>query len=107
MRCEKPVTENMAEKANALYRLLKSANEYLTKEEIGEALGIKNERSVRDVVALLATRRPIISHSGNKGYKLALTEADKDEVRRCWAELSSRMEELEKRIQPLIVFLEK
>ena len=59
------------------------------------------------VISVLATKRPIISHSGNKGYKLAKSLSDVDDAQRVWAELSSRMEELEKRIIPLINFIEK
>ena len=107
MKCEKPITENIKQKANALFDYLMAQNDYVTKEQIGEYLGIKNERSVRDVISLLATKKPIISHRGNKGYKLAKTPSDLQEVERWWAELSSRMEELEKRIIPLIKFRDK
>lgn len=103
----KPITDNMKDKANKLYFFLKEQGRYLTKEEIGVFLGIKNERSVRDVISLLATRKPIISNSGGKGYKLAQSKEDLEEVEHTWAELSSRMEELEKRIKPLINFREK
>lgn len=107
MKCEKPITENIKQKANALFDYLMSQNDYVSKEQIGEYLGVKNERQVRDIISLLATKKPIISHSGNKGYKLAKTPRDLEEVERCWAELSSRMEELEKRIAPLIKFRDK
>lgn len=107
MKCEKPITENIKQKANALFDYLMAQNDYVTKEKIGEHLGIKNERQVRDVISLLATKKPIISHSGNKGYKLAKTPSDLQEVERCWAELSSRVEELQKRIEPLIKFRDK
>ena len=107
MKPSKPITENIKEKANALYLYLKSKSDYITKEQIGEYLGLSNERSVRDVISLLATKKPIISHSGVKGYKLAQSEEDMEEVERTWAELSSRMEELEKRTAPLIAFREK
>lgn len=107
MKCEKPLTDNMKEKANKLYMYLKNIGGYATKEEIGEYLGVKNERSVRDIISLLATKKPIISNSCGKGYKLAQSEEDLDEVEHTWAELSSRMEELEKRIKPLISFREK
>lgn len=103
----KPITDNMKDKANKLYFFLKEQGRYVTKEEIGVFLGIKNERSVRDVISLLATRKPIISNSGGKGYKLAQSKEDLEEVEHTWAELSSRMEELEKRIKPLINFREK
>lgn len=107
MKIEKPITENIKQKANALFDYLMTQSDYVTKEQIGEYLGIKNERQVRDVIALLATKKPIISHSGAKGYKLAKTKEDLQEVERCWAELSSRREELEKRIEPLIKFRDK
>ena len=107
MKCEKPITDNIKQKANALYEYLLTQDDYVSKEQIGAYLGIKNERSVRDVISLLATKRPIISHSGNKGYKLARHKSDLDEVERCWYELSSRVEELEKRMQPLITFRDK
>jgi biotin operon repressor len=86
---------------------LKKQTDYVSKEQIGEFLGLSNERSVRDVISLLATKKPIISHSGSKGYKLAQTEKDMEEVERTWAELSSRMQEIEKRTAPLIAFREK
>lgn len=104
MNPKKPLTDNIKQKANLLYVYLKDIGRYATKEEIGNYLGIKNERSVRDVIALLATKKPIISHSGGKGYKLAQTKDDIEEVEHTWAELSSRMEEIEKRIKPLIKF---
>lgn len=107
MTPSKPLTDGIKEKANKLYFYLKSIGRYATKEEIGEFLGVSNERSVRDIISLLATKKPIISHSGVKGYKLAQTEADLEEVEHTWAELSSRMEELERRTAPLIAFREK
>ena len=104
---EKPLTDGIKDKANRLFVYLKGKGDFATKEEIGEFLGVSNERSVRDVISLLATRKPIISHSGGKGYRLALTPDDLPEVERTWAELSSRAEELERRMQPLIAFREK
>lgn len=107
MKIEKPITENIKQKANALFDYLMAQNDYVTKEQIGAHLGISNERSVRDIISVLATKKPIISHSGNKGYKLAKAKSDLEEVERCWAELSSRREELEKRIEPLVKFRDK
>ena len=106
MKPEKPITQNMREKANRCYTILYKVNGYVTKEQLGKLLGITNERSVRDVISLLATRCPIISTSDNRGYKLAKTKADLEEVEHTWAELSSRIEEIERRIQPLIKFKE-
>lgn len=106
-KCEKPVLRKAEEKANALYIYLLGQRDFVTKEQIGRALGVVNERSVRDVISLLATKCPIISHSGTRGYKLARTADDLDEVDRVCNELFSRMEELDKRLKPLIKFRNK
>lgn len=106
-KCEKPITDNMKDKANKLFIYLKNIGGYVTKEEIGERLGIKDERIIRDIISLLATKKPIISHSGSRGYKLARTKEDLEEVERTWAELSSRCESLQERMQPLIKFRDK
>ena len=106
-KCEKPITDNMKNKANKLFLYLKDIGRYATKEEIGEYLGIKDERIIRDVISLLATKKPIISHSGFRGYMLAQTEKDLEEVERTWAELSSRCESLQERMKPLIKFRDK
>ena len=107
MQPSKPLTENIKEKANSLYLFLEVKNDYVTKEEIGKYLGIKNERTVRDVISVLATKKPILSNSANKGYKLAQTIEDLEDLEHTWAELSSRMEEIKKRIKPLIDFRDK
>ena len=104
---QKPITPAMKEKANKLFFYLKDIGRYATKEEIGEFLGIKDERVIRDIISLLATKKPIISHSGFRGYMLAQTEEDLEEVERTWAELSSRCESLQERMQPLIKFRER
>lgn len=104
MKHEKPITDKMKEKATKLYEFMKAQKGYVTKAQIGTYLGISNERSVRDVISLLATKKAIISTSDSKGYKLARSVDDLDEVMHTWAELSSRIEELEKRIAPLILF---
>lgn len=98
MKPSKPVTTNMKDKVNRLYTFMKDRQDFVTKEEIGEFLGITNERSVRDVIAVLSTKKPIISTSDNKGYKLARTTNDIDLVRQAW---------MEKRKQPLIEFYDK
>lgn len=107
MKPSKPVTPNMKDKVNRLYTFMKGKNDFVTKEEIGEFLGIANERSVRDVIAVLSTKKPIISTSDNKGYKLARTTKDIDLVRQAWMEIDSRQSELEKRKKPLIEFYDK
>ena len=101
---EKPLTDNLKEKANACYKYLKSQNRYCTKEEIGEFLGVKNERCVRDIISLVASKKPILSKSNSKGYKLAQTKDDLKDVDNVWREIDSRIDELNRRKQPLIEF---
>lgn len=107
MTPEKPITDNMRQKCNDFYKYMKSKSDYVTKAELMQVFGIANERTVRDVIATLASRVPIISTSDCKGYKLAQSESDLELVEHSWAELSKRMEELEKRIKPLAKFRDK
>lgn len=107
MKTEKPLTENIKDKANKLYVFLKSKDDFVTKAEIGEYLGIYCERSIRDIISVLATVKPILSRSTGSGYKLAKNAQDLEEVEHTLAELSSRVEEIEKRMKPLYKFREK
>jgi hypothetical protein len=106
-KCEKPITDNMKHKVNECYLFLKGIGRYATKEEIGDYLGVSNERTVRDIIALLATKKPILAHSGGKGYKLCRSETDLEDAEHTLAELSSRMEEIKKRMQPLYAFRDR
>ena len=94
----------MKEKANACYKLFLETDGFLTKERIGELLGITNERSVREVIGVVATKCPIISTSNQKGYKMAKNVNDLEEVNHTCAEIGSRIAELEKRLKPLNQF---
>ena len=107
MEIGKPELTNKEKLANELYFYLLKQNDYVSKEQIGKFLGISHERSVREVIALLSTKKPIISHSGNKGYKLAKRKEDLEEVERTWAELSKRIREMQKRELPLIAFRDR
>lgn len=104
----KPLTDNIKQKANAIYKHLYNIYpNYATKEELAKVIGATNERTVRDVINTLRKVKPIISVSSGKGYKLARTTADIEEVRHCWQEIDSRQEELELTKQPLIKFYEQ
>ena len=107
MKIEKPTIDKISQRANDIYLLLKAKKEFVTKAEIGAYLGVKNERTVRDIISFLATKKPIISNSTGAGYKLALTVEDLEEVEHTWKEIDSRVEELNKRKKPLIEFYEK
>lgn len=97
----------MKEKARVLYQYMKEHPEPISKETICQICGVNNERSAREIIAVIAERRPIIATSDCKGYRLALTESDLSDVEHSWAEIDSRIEELEKRKKPLIDFYDK
>ena len=103
----KPLSENTKQRANAIYSILKRENGYITKEELGARVGIKDERIVREVISIIAEKVPIISKSNTHGYKLAKTENDVEEAINVWRELDSREEELKRRKKPIIAFVEK
>lgn len=107
MDFKKPLTENMRKKARAVVDYLKANERFVEKQELCDVIGCSNERTVRDVIAYVAMYYPIIANSAQSGYKLARKMSDVDAVRHTWAELSSRQEELEKRMKPLIRFYEK
>ncbi len=107
MDFKKPLTENMKQKARAVVDYLKANERFVEKEELQAVIGCSNERTVRDVIAYVALYYPIIANSAQSGYKLARRLSDVDAVRHTWAELSSRQEELEKRMKPLIRFCDK
>lgn len=103
----KPTTENMKARVNLLYRYMTLNQQPITKEQVCDICGVANERQAREILSVLAQRKPLISTSDNKGYQLAVSSKQLAEVEHTWAELSSRMEELEKRIRPLIEFRDK
>ncbi len=106
MRIEKPVTEGMKDKVNRMYLVLRRGG-YFTKEQLAEELNIKSERSVRDVMSTLSKKKPIIATSDNRGYKLAMTTDDLEEVVHSWQEIDSRIDELDARRKQLIAFYDK
>ena len=106
MKCEKPeFTEEMRKKLNYMYLLLKER--FYSKQELMDIFNT-GERQVRMMITEVSHIRPVISTSGtNMGYKIAITKEDLELAENSWAELSSRCEEIEKRIKPLIAFREK
>lgn len=106
MKCEKPeYTDDMRRKLNKMYKLL--CERFYSKQELMDIFEL-GERQIRMIITEIAKRFPVISTSGtNTGYKIARTEQDLALVEHSWAELSSRCEELEKRMQPLIEFRDK
>lgn len=106
MNCKEPeFTQEMKDKLNSMYRLLNQR--FYTKQELMEIYGI-GERQIRMMITNISHKVPVIATSGtNAGYKVANSEKELEEVEHTWAELSSRVEEINKRIEPLIKFREK
>ena len=106
MKCEQPeFTQEMKNKLNSMYKLLKQR--FYTKKELMEIYGT-GERQIRMMISHISHKMPVISISGdNAGYKVATTREDLQLVEASWAELSSRIEELTKRIIPLMQFRDK
>lgn len=106
MKCEQPeFTQEMKNKLNSMYKLLKQR--FYTKKELMEIYGT-GERQIRMMISHISHKTPVISISGdNAGYKVATTREDLQLVEASWAELSSRIEELTKRIMPLMQFRDK
>lgn len=108
MAFEKPMSENQKENGNKLYRFMKY-NDFVTKEQMLDHLGWDKtrDRQLRELISMIAKKVPVISTSDNKGYKIAKDYKDLEMVEHAWAELSSRIEELNKRIEPLMQFRDK
>ena len=108
MSFEKPLSENQKINGNKLYHFMVE-NGSVTKEQMLDCLGwdSKKDRQLRDLISMIAKKRPVISTSDKKGYKIATTAKDLREVEHTWAEIDSRIEELQARKKPLIDFYEK
>ena len=108
MICEKPMTENQKINGNKLYKFMKN-NDIVTKEQMLSCLGWDKtkDRQLRDLISCIAKKVPVISTSDSRGYKIAKTKQDLKDVVHQWKELDCRIQELEKRKQPLIKFYEE
>ena len=106
MECKKPeFTQEMRNKLNTMYKLLKTR--FHTKKELIQIFNL-GERQIRMIISEISHRFPVISTSGtNAGYKIATTKEDLEAVNHTWAELSSRQNEIEKRMSPLMEFRNK
>lgn len=103
------MTENERMFGNKLYRYLMKLDYPATKEMMLFYLGWtkRKERQLRKLLSQIAQKLPVVSTSDSKGYFIAKSKDDLEAVEHQWAELSSRIEELEKRIKPLLEFREK
>ena len=97
---------NELKEAIKAYLQLKS--DYVTRQQICIALGIKydksNDRKIRHIIAQIAAETPVLSPSNGKGYKLLeepKNEADVLDLIRQQRENSKRAREIEKRNVPI------
>lgn len=106
MEVKKPeFTDEMRARLNSMVKLLRKR--FYTKQELMEIYNL-GERQIRMAITEISHRLPVISTSGtNNGYKIATTPEELALVETSWAELSSRIKELTKRIQPLTKFRDK
>ena len=106
MAIAKPdIPPKMFNKCNELYQMLKSGKTY-SKEQIAEHFGV-SVRTAREMISIVAHYQPIIATSDSRGYRLADKGKDYEDTKHQWAELDSRIAELEARKKPLIWFCEK
>ena len=105
MEIKKPITENEKKNGNLLYKYLMQ-NDVVTKEQMLNVLGwdSKKDRQLRDLLSMIGKKKPLIATSDQKGYKIAKTKADLEEVRHQYNELMSRIENLRERVTPLSEF---
>ena len=108
MEIKKPMTENEKKNGNLLYKYLMQ-NDVVSKEQMLNVLGwdSKKDRQLRDLLSMIGKKVPLIATSDQKGYKIAKTEKDLEEVCHQWKELDSRIANLKERVAPLIRFYEQ
>lgn len=106
MDVQKPAyTEEMRTRLNSMVRLLRQR--FYTKQELMQIYNL-GERQIRMAITEISHKLPVLSTSGtNNGYKIATSSEELSLVENSWAELSSRIEELNKRISPLVKFRDK
>lgn len=105
---EKPMTPKQKENGNKLYKFM-MIRDTVTKEQMLEYLGWDKtkDRQLRDLISFIAKKVPVISTSDTKGYKIAKTREDLEQVIHQWKENDSRIDEIKARNEPLIKFYEK
>lgn len=102
------MTPKQKENGNKLYKFM-MIRDTVTKEQMLEYLGWDKtkDRQLRDLISFIAKKVPVISTSDTKGYKIAKTREDLEQVIHQWKENDSRIDEIKARNEPLIKFYEK
>lgn len=86
--------------------------ETLTKMDVADIAKLEGsessrERKARELIATVAKYYPVISLSGEKGYRIAVNEKDTEDVKHQLMDFESRISEIQRRCKPLIRFLER
>lgn len=76
----------------------------IDKWDIAEAMGFSGDREARLYVSALKKIRPVISHNGYKGYRIAQSKDDIPDNERTFFEVLSRVEEMLYGVLPNIEF---
>ena len=105
LRNQRPMSELQKQRINAIYCRLSCGQ--ATKEELMCLISVNDERTVRDCISQLKRRYPVISLSGEKGYRLALTAEDIEDAKHMIAAEESRAKEVLKGIVTLKKFVKK
>lgn len=100
---EPVLSETKKQQLNAVYRFIANKG-VVKKSDIQKAFNL-NERVVRDNIANIGKRVPIISLSSSKGYLVAKSEYDLPKVFQARKELASRRFEIIQREKPQIDFI--
>lgn len=111
MEYKKPeLNEKERWRLNTVYHSFEKSTGNQSKEKLCAVIGWNidgHDRQIREIISTIAKRFPIISLSGNKGYRMAKYNTDLDDVERQIADLESRINEMKARQAPLKKFAAK
>ncbi len=105
----KPYTDKQAEYCNRIFVELKKGV-VLSRQNLCSLLGLQynssTDRIVRDCIAIISERYPIISKSNSVGYKMAISIEDAEQLKNSWAELDKKIKALQAKKIPMIKFFD-
>ncbi len=88
----KKLSELQRNRLNAIYCRLLSG--LATKDELMRIIGVKDEHVVRDCISIIKKRFPVISLSGEKGYRIAKSLENLEDAKHMIASETSRANEV-------------
>lgn len=102
---QKKLTELQRNRLNTIYcRLIDGI---ATKEQLMRLIDVKDERIVRDCVSVIKKRFPVISLSGEKGYRIAKNKDDLEDAKHVIAAETGRANEVIDNLVELKKFVER